>query len=115
MPTIDNPALYEKAKKIIYKKYDKPSAYRSGALVRLYKEMGGTYTDDGKPKNIKRWFAENWTDVAGLDYPVYRPTKRITPETPLLPHEIDFNNLVKQSLLKQEIRGSRNLPPFLEK
>jgi hypothetical protein len=113
MAIIDNPALYEKAKKIIYKKYEKPSAYRSGALVKLYKEMGGTYTEDKKPKNLKRWFKENWQDIAGLDYPVYRPTKRVDKNTPLLPHEIDFNNLVSQSLLKQTIKGRNNLPPFI--
>jgi hypothetical protein len=113
MPVIDNPSLYEKAKDIIYKKYSKPSAYRSGALVKLYKEMGGTYTDDKEPKNLKRWFKEKWSDVANLDYPVYRPTKRISSETPLLPHEIDFNNLVNQALLKQDLRGNNNLPPFL--
>jgi hypothetical protein len=55
MPTIDNPKLYKQAKEIVYDRYDKPSAYRSMALVKLYKELGGTYTDDGKPKNLKRW------------------------------------------------------------
>ena len=113
MPTIDNPELYKKAKEIADKKYKKSSAFKSGFIVKTYKDLGGTYTDDKKPKNLKRWFKEDWKDVAGLDYPVFRPTKRISVNTPLLPHEIDFNNLVNQSLLKQEIKGHRNLPPFL--
>jgi len=36
-----NKELYEKAKEIVYKQYSKPSAYRSGALVKKYKSMGG--------------------------------------------------------------------------
>tara|TARA_R110000868_G_scaffold181368_1_gene422324 strand:+ start:811 stop:993 length:183 start_codon:yes stop_codon:yes gene_type:complete len=36
--------------------YDKPSAYRSGWIVRHYKEAGGKYADDNKPKNLERWF-----------------------------------------------------------
>ena len=33
--------LYEIAKQIVYKQYKKASAYRSGALVKKYKELGG--------------------------------------------------------------------------
>ena len=44
MPTPDNPSLYEKAKAIADEKYSKPSAYKSGFLVKLYKSMGGTYS-----------------------------------------------------------------------
>ena len=38
-----NKKLYEKVKDEIYKKYPKHSAYRSGLLVKSYKEAGGTY------------------------------------------------------------------------
>jgi len=41
-----DPSLYEKAKKIVYAQYDKPSAYRSGALIKKYKELGGIFIDD---------------------------------------------------------------------
>lgn len=113
MPIIDNPELYSKAKKIADEKYSKPSAYKSGFIVKTYKELGGTYTDDKKPKNLKRWFEENWKDIGGLEYPVYRPTKKISKKTPLVPDEIDFNNLLEQIFLKQKIKGESNLPPFL--
>jgi len=115
MPIIDNPVLYEKAKQIADEKYKKPSAYKSGFIVKLYKELGGTYTDDKKPKNLKRWFKEDWQDIAGLEYPVYRPTKKVSKNTPLTPNEIDYNNLLKQIILKQKIKGKNNLPPFLQK
>lgn len=110
MPIIDNPKLYEKAKQIADSKYSKPSAYKSGFIVKTYKEMGGTYTDDNKPKNLQRWYKEQWKDIGNLDYPVYRPTKRVNKKTPLTPDEIDPNNLIQQIILKQLIKG--NLPKF---
>jgi hypothetical protein len=112
MPIIDNPELYKKAKEIADERYSKPSAYKSGFIVKKYKELGGTYTDDKQPKNLQRWFKEDWTDVGGLDYPVYRPTKRINKKTPLTPNEIDYKNLLQQIFLKQYIKGNKNLPPF---
>jgi hypothetical protein len=109
---IDNPELYSKAKKIADEKYSKPSAYKSGFIVKKYKELGGTYTDDKKPKNLERWFKEKWKDIGGLEYPVYRPTKRINKKTPLTPDEIDPENLLQQIFLKQKIKGKTNLPKF---
>jgi len=115
MPIVDNPTLYEKAKKIADDKYSKPSAYKSGFIVKTYKSMGGTYSDDDKPKNLKRWFKEDWKDVGGLDYPVYRPTKKVSSKTPLTPSEIQPANLRNQTKLKQKIKGKSNLPPFIPK
>jgi len=108
----NNLALYEKAKSIVYPRYAKPSAYRSGALAKEYKRLGGTYSDDKGGRPLKRWFQEKWSDVGGEDYPVYRPTKRISKDTPLTASEISPANLRKQTALKQRIRGDRNLPPF---
>lgn len=114
---INNPELYEKAKQIADETYSKPSAYKSGFIVKKYKEMGGTYSDTGKEKPLKRWFAEEWQDVnpfpSKTSYPVYRPTKRISKDTPLTVNEINPINLAEQSRLKQRIRGKSNLPPFL--
>ena len=114
-----NPTLYQKAKKIVYARYDKPSAYRSGALIKLYKELGGTYIsfDDGIDNMpLKRWFLENWTDVnpdkTKKSYPVYRPTIRISEKTPKTADEISKNKLIEQSKLKQVVKGKKNLPKF---
>jgi len=109
-----NPALYEKAKAIVNKSYPKHSAYRSGAYVKKYKEMGGEYRDDGERK-LKRWFEEDWEDVGNEDYPTYRPTKRITKDTPLTADEIDPQNLSEQVKEKQKIKGTKNLKPFVGK
>jgi len=115
MPIIDNPVLYEKAKKIIYKQYLKPSAYRSGALVKLYKEMGGTYSGKKTNTGLTNWFKAEWADIGNGDYPVYRPTKRINKSTPLTASEIDPVQLKKQIKLKQKIKGTKNLPPFIKR
>lgn len=109
----NDPELYEKAKAVVYPRYKKPSAYRSGALVKEYKKMGGTFSDElNDKKPLKRWFKEEWADVGGLDYPTYRPTKRITKDTPLTASEISPEELAKQAILKQKIKGEKNLPAF---
>jgi len=113
MPSIiDNPELYEKVKRIVYQEYPKHSAYRSGQLVKRYKEMGGTYSGKKDNSGLTSWFKENWKDIGGLDYPVYRPTKRVNKNTPLTPDEIDPENLLQQILLKQKYKGDKNLPAF---
>jgi hypothetical protein len=114
-----DPVLYEKAKKIVYAQYDKPSAYRSGALVKKYKELGGKYIEDGKEKPLKRWFKEEWKDVnpnkTATSYPVYRPTKKVSKKTPLTVSEIDKKDLEKKARDKQKIKGTKNLEPFKKK
>ena len=112
MPTPNNKKLYRLAKLEADTKYKKSSAYKSGYIVKRYKQLGGTYSDDDKPKKLKRWFSEKWKDVGHSSYPVYRPTVRINKHTPLLASEIDRNNLAKQIILKQRIKGESNLPKF---
>jgi len=107
--------LYERVKKEADKIYKKPSAYKSGYIVKRYKELGGQYLEDGKVKGLKNWFDSKWQDVGNKPYPVYRPTKRINKSTPLLVSEIDPKNLRKQIALKQIIKGKSNLPPFKKK
>jgi hypothetical protein len=102
-----NPQLYERAKREVYAKYKKPSAYRSGALVKRYKELGGKYGEAPKEKtSLSRWFKEEWKDIGGKEYPVYRPTKRVTKDTPLTASEIDKTHAKKQIALKQKIKGT---------
>jgi hypothetical protein len=108
---IDNPKLYEEVKRQADTIYSKPSAYKSGFIVKKYKELGGTYSGD-EPKKLKQWFKEEWKDVGGQEYPVYRPSVRINKTTPLLASEISPSNLKQQIRLKQRIRGRKNLPPF---
>jgi hypothetical protein len=112
MPTPTNQKLYDSVKKSADKIYEKPSAYKSGWIVKTYKSLGGEYIDDNKPKNLARWYKEDWMDVGNKTYPVYRPTKRINKHTPLTIDEIKPSNLKEQIKLKQEIKGEHNLPKF---
>lgn len=108
--------LYDLVKSEADRKYKKPSAYKSGWIVKTYKERGGKYKGKkDEDEGLSRWFREEWKDVGGMDYPVYRPTYRITEETPLTKKEIDPSNLKRQIYLKQRIRGMMNLPPFKRK
>lgn len=114
MPIILDQKLYDRVKTEADDKYKKPSAYKSGWIVKTYKERGGKYGDDGKTKNLKRWFQEKWKSIADDDaYPVYRPTIRIDEETPLTATEIDPEQAIQQIKLKQKIKGDKNLPPFI--
>jgi len=116
MPTPINKDLYEAVKEYADIVYAKPSAYKSGFIVKMYKKLGGTYKDDNdNEKALQRWFKENWKNVGNGEYPVYRPTIRVNKNTPLTVSEIDKKNLKSQIKLKQQIRGSQNLPPFKAK
>jgi len=87
--------LYDSVKKSIYKKIPKHSAYRSGLLVKSYKERykkkhgaGSAYKGTkNKKKGLGRWFKEEWRNQrGGVGYKkkgdIYRPTKRVTKKTP---------------------------------
>jgi hypothetical protein len=108
-----NMRLYEEVKAYADTVYKKPSAYKSGFIVKTYKQRGGTYIGGERP--LGRWFDEKWTDVGGKGYPVYRPTRRISVKTPLLASEIKPSNLREQIERKQKIKGNANLSPFVGK
>ena len=122
MSNIVDKDLYELAKSIIFTRYKKNSAYRSGALVSLYKSLGGRYRDSKNKKGnindkpLKRWFLERWENIDPnrneSSYPVYRPTRRITEQTPKTIDEIPMERILQQSKLKQKYKGKKNLPKF---
>ena len=98
--------LYNEIKDKVWKMYDKPSAYRSGMLVKLYKEAGGEFTGQ-KTKNtpLNRWFLEKWSSDKGTtNYPhknsVYRPTVRITKDTPATFAELTPEELKRAKSMK---------------
>jgi hypothetical protein len=115
MPTPTNTILYNQVKREADQKYSKPSAYKSGWIVKTYKQRGGEYSGEKTKAGLTRWYAEQWADVGGKAYPVYRPTKRVDKNTPLLASEISPTNLREQIAIKQRIRGNKNLPPFVAK
>jgi hypothetical protein len=111
MPTPIDKELYARVKKEADAVYAKPSAYKSGWIVKEYKKRGGRYEGNDE-RELGRWFKEKWSDIGGQEYPVYRPTVRITEDTPLTASEIDPVQAKSQIALKQQIKGRSNLPPF---
>ena len=100
--------MYNKIKKSIKKRIPKHSAYRSGLIVQKYKKTfkkkyknkSPYHGKKTKTKGLKRWFAEKWRNQRnkiGYKYKsdIYRPTKRITKDTP-----ITFNELTKKQIKK---------------
>ena len=110
-----NKKLYEKVKKMADEKYKTHGAYKSMWIVKKYKELGGKYKGrKDTSKGLTRWKNEMWESYANLPYPVYRPTKRVSKDTPLTPSEIDPQDLFIKAIQKQYIKGKKNLPPFVK-
>lgn len=110
--------LYDKIKSEIILKYPKNSAYRSGLIVQRYKEeyqkkykRDDAYTGNkNKKEGLSRWFAEDWRNQRGeIGYQkkgdIYRPTKRITKETPKTFKELT-NKELKEGM-KEKARTGR--------
>lgn len=107
--------LYNKVKKQIYKKYPTHSAYRSGILVRSYKEefkkkYGNIepYLEKKNTSGLTRWFLENWRNQRGttgykFKSDIYRPTKRISKSTPTT-----FSELSKKQLERARKEKAKN-------
>ena len=101
MSKIANQELYDKVKKQIYAKYPVHSAYRSGLLVKTYKEQGGKYIGkENKSSGLNRWFKEKWVNSrVEVGYKnksdVYRPTVRVSKDTPTT-----FKELTKEQIEK---------------
>ena len=59
---LDKP-IYEKAKKVVYADYNKPSAYRSMALVKKYQELGGRLKPSKGKSTTQTWLKEKWKNL----------------------------------------------------
>ena len=100
--------LYEKLKKEVWAQYKVPSAYRSAQLVKKYKEAGGEFTEQKtKHTPLNRWFLEKWkSDKGTTNYPhknsVYRPTVRVTEDTPTT-----FSELTPEELKRAKNEKAR--------
>lgn len=128
--TPSNKKLYQHVVKLANKKFDTPSGiYRSSWIVKTYKKLGGTYKGS-KPKKsgLTRWYKEKWVDLnrpiknskgriigykscgrhsiknsKDKHYPLCRPSKRITKQTPRTYKEIS-----KKSIKKAKKQKSKN-------
>tara|TARA_Y100000114_G_C11665376_1_gene281112 strand:+ start:408 stop:806 length:399 start_codon:yes stop_codon:yes gene_type:complete len=55
--------IYAKARKEVFKEYEKPSAYRSMALIKKYKELGGRVDESKKRGGTDLWLEEKWKNL----------------------------------------------------
>jgi hypothetical protein len=114
--------LYKRIKKKVYKKIPKHSAYRSGTIVKEYKKAFAKKYGKKRPyhgkktrkKGLSRWFNEKWRNQRGkVGYryksDIYRPTRRITKNTPLT-----FRELTKKQIYRarSEKRRTRRVKRF---
>ena len=123
MPAPADPKLYQLAKDFIESKYKTNSPFRSGAIVKHYKELfrkkhesDNAYTETNQPKNLQRFFNEKWVSVNPIlnktGYPVFRPTRKVNSKTPQLLQETPKSILAKQVSLKQSYKQVRRLPKY---
>lgn len=108
-PIPKDQVLYERTKKTVYTKIPKPSAYRSGILVKTYKKrFSNKYGPTKSPyigkktqkTGLSRWFKEKWVNQKGeIGYhsksDIYRPSRRITNKTPTTYKELSSNQIRK--------------------
>jgi len=111
-PTPDNKSLYNKVKSEIYAKIQKHSAYRSGMVVKEYEKRGGTYSGDKEEGKLRRWFKEEWRNQRGeVGYKnkgdVYRPTKRVSKDTPTTHGELSKTE-IKRAMKEKKTTGRVN-------
>ena len=107
--------LYNQIKEKVFKEIPKHSAYRSGILVRRYKEAflkkhGNNNSYRGNKKEtegLSRWFKEDWKNQRGQSGyqkkgDIYRPTKKITNKTPATYQELTKKQLTNSKKEKKE-------------
>tara|TARA_Y100001958_G_C21166351_1_gene499115 strand:+ start:793 stop:1248 length:456 start_codon:yes stop_codon:yes gene_type:complete len=124
-----DPVLYAKVKQAIYAKNPKHSAYRSGHVVRAYKkQFSQKYGKKKSPymkakktikKGLTRWFAEKWVNQRGkVGYKykndIYRPTYRITKDTPLTHNELTPSEIKRARKIKATKKRVYRFRPFIK-
>jgi hypothetical protein len=120
-----SPQLYKKVKREADERFKAPtSVYKSAWIVAQYKARGGVFPTQRPPSDtgLSRWFREEWVDVArahgksgalppcgrtaseALPYPVCRPSKRVSQQTPRTVSEVEPDVLRRAAKEKQRVR-----------
>lgn len=112
MTTPKDQRLYDTIKNEIIIKY-KPSAYRSGLIVRKYKKAylekygnNNAYYGNKENSNLQRWFKEKWVNQRGAvgysaPYDIYRPSIKVNRKTPKTYAELTSADLTRAMREKQ--------------
>ena len=62
-PKFKDVEIYKKAKAQIDKEHKKHSAYKSMALIKLYKSLGGRIDESKSKGGTQRWLKEKWVNL----------------------------------------------------
>jgi len=122
--------LYNKVKEMANKVFKSPTGiYRSMWISRKYTELGGLYDKPKSKSKVDRWLSEKWVDlnqpikqnnkIVGYKkcgtkntqnnlYPLCRPSKRITKESPEAYQTIEKKIIDKANKLKQILKNKGN-------
>jgi hypothetical protein len=123
-------ALYNKIKLMANDVFDSPTGiYRSMWIQKQYKAAGGEYDKPKTNSKTKRWLKEEWIDLnqpikkvnkimsyrkCGSKntqnnlYPLCRPSKTISKDTPRTYQTIDPKDIKKANRKKQILRNTGN-------
>ena len=117
-PKPKDPQLYNKLKSKVRSRIPKHSAYRSGIIVSEYKKAYAKIHGSGSPyygrkpskTGLSRWYKEEWRNqMGGVGYSkkgdIYRPTKRITKDTPTTHRELSRREV--QKAMKEKKKTGR--------
>ena len=113
--------LYNNIKKKIWEKNPIHSAYRSGMLVNEYKKKyekkynnKNAYKGTKQKDGLTRWYKEKWKNQRGeIGYKykndIYRPTIKISENTPLTYNELSKNKIKKAMIEKKKNWKSKKI------
>lgn len=125
-------SLYKRVISDANKKLESKSGiYRSSWIVREYRKRGGEYSGSKNKDGLKRWYKEKWVDltrpkknsngkiigyekcgrksIKNGNYPVCRPSKRISNKTPKTYKEISKSSLKRAIKDKQRVKSKSNI------
>ena len=125
-----NKTLYKLVTQLANEKFKAPSSiYRSSWIVREYKKRGGMYSGTiEKNTGLHRWYKENWIDLnrpnkdgtyqkcgrsnandPTTKYPLCRPSKRITKETPKTYKQLTPSSIQKAKKDKAKVTYKKHI------
>lgn len=117
IPKPKDQKLYDRIKARVKTRIPKHSAYRSGIIVSEYKKAYAKAHGSGSPyygkkpstTGLSRWYKEEWRNQrGGVGYSkkgdIYRPTKRITKDTPTTHRELSREE-VRRAMMEKKRTG----------
>lgn len=129
-----NKDIYKYVKKLADKKFkSKTGIYKSSWIVKEYKKRGGKYKNKIKNKSgLYRWYKEKWVDLnrpiknasgkiigyescgrknikKNQNYPLCRPTYKISKDTPITYKELTKKSISKAKREKKKIKHKGNI------